>query len=153
MNPRAESVAKLSQMAGFAGRVPAARTRPWPAVASKAVRGPVSATARDKSDEQSTQIPPVAAGTFSRSHRKGGPGSVEMKHANVWVICSGLGLSLILGLVAPLEGLEPPDASRQTGVADFVSTGPCVPFVADDVRYAEVELRLDSVDLRPRFEF
>jgi len=72
-----------------------------------------------------------------------------MKNASVWIIGSATALSLILGLVAPIEGAM----QRQASAPDFAGNGSCVPFIANDVRYAEVELRLDAPERRPSFGF
>ncbi|HEX6994686.1 MAG TPA: hypothetical protein VF339_11135 [Gammaproteobacteria bacterium] len=72
-----------------------------------------------------------------------------MKYASVWVIASGTAMSLILGLAAPVEQT----AQRRASGSDVAANGVCAPFIANDVRYAEVELRLDAPEPRTRFEF
>ncbi len=71
-----------------------------------------------------------------------------LKNASVWVIASGTALSLVLGLVAPVD-----EAVKRRNASDVAANVSCTPFIANDVRHAEVELRLDATVSRPSFDF
>lgn len=76
-----------------------------------------------------------------------------MKNANVWVIASMMAAALILGFVAPLEGLEQRSRPDPTSSSESASNGTCIPFVTQGIRYAEVELRFEPSEREISFGF
>lgn len=71
-----------------------------------------------------------------------------MRNASVWVIASGAALSLILGLVAPID-----EAAERRNGSDLTANTVCVPFVASDAHYVKVEWRPDAPERAPTFDF
>jgi len=76
-----------------------------------------------------------------------------MKNANAWVIGSMIVVSLILGFVAPLDGLEQRSRSDRANGSQSASNGTCIPFVTHGVRYAEAELRFEPAEREISFGF